>query len=37
MDREYRLLAAIVVFFWIIAIAAALVVSIEPSWAHFGS
>ena len=37
MDREYRLLAAIVVVFWIIAIAAALVVTIDPSLAHFGS
>ncbi len=37
MDREYRLLAAIVVVAWIVAIAVALVVAIEPSWAHFGS
>jgi len=37
MDKEYRLLAAIVVVFWIIAIGMALVVSVEPSWAHFGT
>ena len=37
MDREYRPLAAIVVAFWIIAIAVALVMTIEPSWAHFGT
>ena len=37
MDKEYRLLAAIVVVFWVIAIGMALVVTIEPSWAHFGT
>jgi hypothetical protein len=37
MDKEYRLLATIVVVFWIIAIGMALVVTVEPSWAHFGT
>ena len=37
MDKDYRMLAAIVVVFWVIAIGMALVVTIEPSWAHFGT
>ena len=36
MDPEYRLLAAIVVTAWVVAIGLAIMVSIEPDWAHFG-
>jgi hypothetical protein len=36
VDKEYRLFVAIVMTFWVIAIAAALVAAIVPSWSHFG-
>ncbi len=35
MEPEYRLFAAIVMGFWVIAIALAIVVAAVPDWSHF--
>ncbi len=36
MEPEYRLFFAIVMVFWVIAIALAILVAAVPSWSHFG-
>lgn len=35
MDSNYRLFVAIVMGFWVVAIAAALIAAIIPGWSHF--
>ncbi len=35
MEPEYRLFALIVMTFWVIAIALAIIVAAVPSWSHF--